>query len=63
MQKEITSHIPLLDENGQLNCPGFAKKLYWQYDRKAGRAACCRCTAAMRSKQASCASRSGIITI
>ena len=30
MQKEITSHIPLLDENGQLNCPGFAKKLYWQ---------------------------------
>lgn len=38
MQKEITSHIPLLDENGQLNCPGFAKKLYWQYDRKAVKA-------------------------
>ncbi len=38
MQKEITSHIPLLDENGHLSCPGFAKRLYWQYDRNKIRA-------------------------
>lgn len=27
MQKEITERIPLLDEAGNLTCPGFAKKL------------------------------------
>ena len=27
MQKEITERIPLLDEEGNLTCAGFAKKL------------------------------------
>ncbi len=35
MQNEITSNVPLLDKNGHLNRPGFAKRLYWHYDRNA----------------------------
>ena len=40
MQKEITSIQPLHDDKGHLTNPGFAKKLYWTYDRnriKAGK--------------------------
>lgn len=33
-QHEITSRQRLLDGNGNIAEPGFAKKLYWQYDRK-----------------------------
>ena len=35
MQHEITKEIPLLDENGDLTEPGYAKKLLPQYSRKA----------------------------
>jgi len=31
---EITAPQKLLDEKGNIKEPGFAKKLYWQYDRK-----------------------------
>ena len=34
MQKEITSKLPLLDENGNLACPGYAKKLLPVYNKK-----------------------------
>ena len=34
MQKEITEKCPLLDANGDLACPGFAKKLYPVYNKK-----------------------------
>lgn len=34
-QHEIFSEQPLLDSNGNITEPGFAKKLYWQYDRYA----------------------------
>jgi len=35
MQQEIKKVQPLLDEKGVLANPGFAKKMYWKYDRKA----------------------------
>lgn len=34
-QHEITAEQPLLDLNGNISEPGFAKKLYWKYDRNA----------------------------
>ncbi len=34
MQHEITAPQKLLDENGNIKEPGFAKKLFWQYSRK-----------------------------
>ena len=34
MQHEITSAIPLLDENGNLTEPGYAKKLLPVYRRE-----------------------------
>lgn len=34
MQKEITSTQRLLDAQGNIANPGYAKKLLWQYDRK-----------------------------
>ncbi len=34
MQHEITAPQKLLDENGNIKEPGYAKKLLWQYDRK-----------------------------
>lgn len=34
LQHEITSPQKLLDFNGNIAEPGFAKKLYWQYDRR-----------------------------
>lgn len=40
MQHEIFERMPLLDENGHLSEPGFAKSLLWEYDRsmiKAGK--------------------------
>lgn len=40
MQKEITERQKLLDENGNIKNPGFAKKLLWDYSRadiKAGK--------------------------
>ncbi|MCH5317569.1 MAG: DUF2804 domain-containing protein [Eubacterium sp.] len=33
MQHEITKTQKLLDSNGNIAEPGFAKKLFWQYDR------------------------------
>ena len=33
-QHEITSEKKLLDENGNIAEPGYAKKLFWKYDRK-----------------------------
>ena len=33
MQHEITKSQRLLDENGNIAEPGFAKKLHWQYSR------------------------------
>ncbi|MDE5670461.1 MAG: DUF2804 domain-containing protein [Eubacterium sp.] len=33
MQHEITAKQRLLDENGNIAEPGFAKKLFWQYSR------------------------------
>ena len=33
MQHEITKPQKLLDENGNIAEPGFAKKLLWQYSR------------------------------
>lgn len=33
MQREITKSQRLLDENGNIAEPGFAKKLHWQYSR------------------------------
>ena len=35
MQQEITKPAPLLDAGGNLTKPGYAKKLIYQYDRKA----------------------------
>ena len=32
-QHEITSEQPLLDSKGNISEPGFAKKLFWKYDR------------------------------
>ena len=34
-QHEITSEQPLLDSKGNIAEPGFAKKLYWKYERNA----------------------------
>ena len=34
MQNEITKKEKLLDENGNIKNPGFAKKLLWDYDRR-----------------------------
>jgi hypothetical protein len=34
MQHEITAPQRLLDENGNIKEPGFAKKLFWQYSRE-----------------------------
>ena len=34
MQNEITKREKLLDQNGNIKNPGFAKKLLWDYDRK-----------------------------
>ncbi len=34
MQHEITSPQRLLDENGNIKEPGYAKKLLWKYDKK-----------------------------
>ncbi len=42
MQHEITREIPLLDENGDLTEPGYAKKLLPKYSRKAVRASALR---------------------
>ena len=33
MQHEITSKQRLLNANGNITEPGFAKKLYWEYSR------------------------------
>ena len=33
MQHEITSKQKLLNANGNITEPGFAKKLYWEYIR------------------------------
>lgn len=33
MQHEITRPQKLLDENGNIAEPGYAKKLLWQYSR------------------------------
>ncbi|MEG2959218.1 MAG: DUF2804 domain-containing protein [Oscillospiraceae bacterium] len=33
MQQEIREKRPLLDEKGNIEAPGFAKKLLWDYDR------------------------------
>lgn len=33
-QHEITSRQRLLDKNGNIAEPGFAKKLFWEYDRR-----------------------------
>ena len=30
---EITKEVPLLDKNGNIAYPGYAKKMYWKYDR------------------------------
>jgi len=35
MQNEIKEFQPLLNEKGILINPGYAKKMYWEYDRKA----------------------------
>lgn len=40
MQHEITSKLPLLNKNGHLTEPGFAKHLYMQYDRSSIKAPC-----------------------
>ena len=32
-QHEITSKQKLLNANGNITEPGFAKKLYWEYSR------------------------------
>ena len=32
-QHEITSKQKLLNANGNITEPGFAKKLYWEYNR------------------------------
>lgn len=34
MQNEITKSLRLLDEKGRITQPGWARQLYWQYDRK-----------------------------
>ena len=34
MQHEITKAQRLLDENGNIAEAGFAKRLFWKYDRK-----------------------------
>ena len=34
MQHEITEKQKLLDKNGNIANPGFAKRLLWEYDRK-----------------------------
>lgn len=34
MQKEITTRQPLLDEQGNIANPGYAKKLLWDYNRE-----------------------------
>ncbi len=34
MQNEITRPIKLLDEKGKVTEPGWARQLYWDYDRK-----------------------------
>lgn len=34
MQHEITDITPLLDENGNISEPGYAKKLLWDYNRE-----------------------------
>ena len=34
MQREITQRTPLLDKEGKLTMPGFAKKLLWDYRRE-----------------------------
>lgn len=34
MQKEITEKCQLLDENGNLTCAGYARKLYPEYNKK-----------------------------
>ena len=33
MQNEITTPMKLLDGNGRITNPGWARKLYWKYDR------------------------------
>lgn len=33
MQNEITRPLKLLDENGHITEPGWARQLYWRYDR------------------------------
>ena len=38
MQTEITRRMPLLDENGNLTKPGFARSLLWDYRRDAVKA-------------------------
>lgn len=38
MQTEITTRMPLLDKDGNIAFPGYAKSLLWQYDRAAIRA-------------------------
>ncbi len=35
MQNEITRPIPLLDEKGHITEPGWARQLYWDYERAA----------------------------
>ena len=39
MQHEITEKIPLLDEEGVLTQPGYAKNMLWEYDRRKVKAA------------------------
>lgn len=34
MQREMTTPIPLLNNKGMLNCPGYAKKMLYEYDRR-----------------------------
>jgi len=34
MQKEITTKVDLLNENGQLKSPGWARKLFWDYNKE-----------------------------